>query len=144
MPPRKAASKPAKPKVDLHALGARVVSVFGAFNSRVLIEMPASAAEEIFPEPLSLSARTNVIEAAERDIAAIGERDTELGASALAASAVALAYQIEHPYNSATSKSMCARELRDTMDRLRELAPKAEEADNLDDLAARRLKRLAG
>ena len=129
--------------VDLHALGARVVSVFGAFNSRVLIEMPAEAAQELFPEPFSDSGRLNVIEAAEREVEATRERDASLADSALAASAVALAYEIANPFNSATSKSMCAREMRDTLDRLRELAPEEDHADSLDELKQRRSERQA-
>jgi hypothetical protein len=137
--------KPVAPRqaVDLHALGARAVSVFGAFNSRVLIEMPAEAAQELFPEPFSESGRLNVIEAAEREVEAIGERDASLAGSALAASAVALAYEIANPFNSATSKSMCAREMRDTLDRLRELAPEEDHADSLDELKQRRTERQA-
>lgn len=128
--------------MDLHALGARVVSVFGPFGSRTLIEMPTDAAQSMFPDPLGESARTSVIEAAERDVEAVRERDSALADSALAAAAVALAREIEHPYNSATSKSMCAREMRDTLDRLRELAPPRRERDGIDaiadELAARR------
>lgn len=135
------ATKKAEANVDLYASGARVVSVFGAFNSRVLIEMPAEAAQEMFPEPFAMSAQTSVIEAAERSVDAIRSRDGDLGESALAASAVALAREIENPYNSATSKSMCAREMRDTLDRLLQLAPEKVEADGLDDLAAAREKR---
>jgi hypothetical protein len=134
-PRRKAASAKAP---DLYALGARVVSVFGPFNNHVLIEMPASVAKTMFPEPFAASARTSVIEAAMHDMEAIRMRDAELADSALAASAVALAYEIENPYNSATSKSMCARELRDTMDRLVQLAPQAKPKDRVDDLAKRR------
>ncbi len=141
MPRKTAASKPQS--IDLYALGARVVSVFGAFQSRVMIEMAAEAAQGMFPEPFSESGRRSVIDAAEREVEAIRDRDSDLADSALAASAVALAYEIANPYNSATSKSMCAREMRDTLDRLRELAPEERKADDLDDLAARRAKRLA-
>src|ERR1700734_1974330 len=104
---------------DLYALGARVVSVFGPFNARVLIEMSADAAADLFPEPFGQSGLTGVIDGAEREVEAIRARDEPLAESALAASAVALAREIENPYNSATSKSMCARERRDTLDRIR-------------------------
>lgn len=57
---------------------------------------------------------------------------------------MALARELDDPDNSATSKSMCANSLRDTLDRMRELLPAEEEADALDDLAARRTARLAG
>lgn len=110
-----------------------------------LIVMPTEAAEDLFPDGLGAAKRTAVVEAAERDVDSIRDRDRELGDSALAASAVALAFEIEHPYNSATSKSMCAREMRDTLDRLRELAPEQEQdADGLDELAKERARRRAG
>jgi hypothetical protein len=144
MPARKAPA----PSIDLAAQGATIVSVFGPFNSRVLIEMSSEAAQPMFPEPFARSARTHVISAAMREVEALRERDAQLADSALAASAVALAYEIENPYNSATSKSMCARELRDTLDRLRELAPVKRREDSVDvirnDLAERRAKRDAG
>lgn len=130
----------AKP-TDLHERGANVVSVYGPFNARCLVEMPAALAEELFPKGLGVSCRVNVISAVEHDVAAIGARDPELAESALAASAVALAYEIEHPFNSATSKSMCAREMRDTLDRLRDLAPEEQTKDGLDDLSAARANR---
>lgn len=136
--PKPAPRKPPKARVRVN-----VISVFGAFNSRALIEMPAGAAEELIGEPLAKSGRTTVIEGAEREVSAIRKRDPELAKSALAASAVALAYEIEHPYNSATSKSNCAKEMRDTLDRLRELAPEEEKEDDLDDLGKRRAARLA-
>lgn len=57
--------------------------------------------------------------------------------------ALALAREIDGE-NSATSKSMCAGQLRDTLDRLRELTPADEEADALDELASRRDARVVG
>jgi hypothetical protein len=83
----------------------------------------------------------SVAEAVQRDIEAIRRRDADLADSALAASALALACEIDAEGNSATSKSMCARELRDTLDRLRELAPKTKTKDRVDDLSDRRAKR---
>lgn len=68
----------------------------------------------------------------------------ELRGSGLAAIAVELARQLDNPLNSATSKSMCAGQLRDTLDRLRELMPAEEEADALDELASRPNLRIAG
>ena len=64
--------------------------------------------------------------------------------SGLAMMALALAREVDAPTNSATSKSMCASQLRETLDRLRELTPPTEEADELDDLARRRDARRAG
>jgi hypothetical protein len=67
----------------------------------------------------------------------------ELAQGALAASALALAREIDTPGNSATSKSMCAKALLDTLDRLRELAPSDAGDDRLDELATRRAARTA-
>ncbi|MEJ7783405.1 MAG: hypothetical protein WKF96_01290 [Solirubrobacteraceae bacterium] len=83
-------------------------------------------------------------DAVERDLAALAERDEELASSALAATAVALAKEIDKPRNSATSKSMCARALADTLRELRELAPAKKEDDAIDKLSAGRVLRLAG
>lgn len=85
-----------------------------------------------------------VAKAVERDLAIISRHAPELAQSALAASTLALAREIDEPTNSATSKSMCAKVLLETLDRLRGLIPTDQEADGLDDLAARRATRLAG
>lgn len=132
------------PELDVFKRGARVISVFGPFASRALVEMSADLACELFDGPLSGMGRTKLVEAVERDLAVLGELDPKLPESALAASALALAYEIEHPYNSATSKSMCAKQLRETLDRLRELAPDVAGKDEVDDLSKRRAERLAG
>lgn len=84
-----------------------------------------------------------VAEAVERDLKALALRDRDLAESSLAMSALCLAQEMDSD-NSATSKSMCGRELRDTLDRLLELAPKVEQKDGLDDLASRRAVRLGG
>lgn len=81
-----------------------------------------------------------VEEAVRADVVALGL--LPVGSSALVESAVALARELD-ARNSATSKSMCARALKETMDRLRELAPPPKTADRLDDLTARREKRKA-
>lgn len=80
----------------------------------------------------------------ERDLAAIATVAPELAQSALAATALALAREIDASDNSATSISMCAGQLRDTLDRLRELMPPKKETDGMDDLIARREARRAG
>lgn len=85
-----------------------------------------------------------VVEAVRRDLDVIAERAPGLAQSALAATALALAREIDTPGNSATSKSMCARSLLDTLDELRELAPPPEMKDSLDELSARREARRAG
>jgi hypothetical protein len=75
-----------------------------------------------------------VYAAVERDLA---KWPADLADSALAASALALASEMDE-HNSATSKSMCAKALLETMDRLRSLAPANEEDDALDELRSRR------
>lgn len=129
---------------DLFATGARVISVFGPFNSRTLIEVSTDLASKVFKDPLSRSGPTNVIDAVGRDLEAIRKLSPALAESALAATATKLAYELEDPYNSATSKSMCAKALNETLERLRELAPAAKEADGIDELSSRRAERLAG
>jgi hypothetical protein len=62
---------------------------------------------------------------------------------ALAATALAMAEEIDAP-NSATSKSMCARVLIDTMERLRAAAPPEEKEDRVDEIAQRRARRVRG
>ena len=136
-------SRKESPAVDLRALGARVVSVYGPFNSRVLIEMPADKAAGLFPEPLGACGLAVVLDGVVRDLEAIAAVDEALAGSGLAGVAMRLAYELEHPYNSATSKAACARELRETQETLRALAPAEEESDGLDDLAAKRDARRA-
>ena len=85
----------------------------------------------------------SVVKAVKKDLAAIRKRDAALADSALAATALALAGELDDD-NSATSKSMCARALVDVLEQLRGLTPKAQEGDMLDDLAARRAARIAG
>jgi hypothetical protein len=81
----------------------------------------------------------SVAEAVEKDLKELG--DLPAGASALAASALALASEMDSDANSATSKSMCAKALLETMDRLRAVVPD-KRRDRLDDLAGRREMRL--
>lgn len=85
-----------------------------------------------------------VAEALERDLKQIERVDEDLANSALAASARILARELDNPENSVTSKLTCARELRETLGRLRELVPDDQEADKLDELSRRRAKRIAG
>lgn len=121
----------------------RVVSIFGPYGSRVLVEMTADQAREFFPEE-AFAGPAEVSEAVARDVAAMARRDRSIAESGHAATARALARELDHPWNSATSKSMCARALTETLDRLRELLPPEEEKDGLDDLSARRAARLGG
>ncbi len=126
----------AKPKTGLHERGARVVSVFGAFGSSTMVEMPATLAAELFGDrPLGDCSPTGVVDAVTRDLAALPEN---LRTSGLATVALALARELEHPHNSATSKSMCAGRIVDIMGVMRALAPPERKADSIDEIAARR------
>lgn len=84
--------------------------------------------------------RQTVVAGIERDLTFLPE---VLAQSGLAASALTLAGAMDNPRNSATSKAMCAGQLRETMDRLRELAPPAEEDDWVDELAKRKQRHAA-
>lgn len=81
---------------------------------------------------------TSVVEALERDVAALGVLPA--GSEAVVASAFALARELDDR-NSATSKSMCARALREAMGEIRGLAPAKAAPDALDELAGRRQTR---
>lgn len=90
------------------------------------------------PAPVEMT----VLAGVERDLADIAARDEKLAQSGLATQALALAKELDNP-NSATSKSMCARALLETLDRLLELAPVEEKLDDIDEIAAQRARRQA-
>ena len=110
-------------------------STKGRSTKSATVEPPADKSS---PEPHETG---DVARAVERDLALM---PTALATGGLAITALALAREIDAPTNSATSKSMCARSLLETMDRLRALTPVDQEADGLDDLARRREARRAG
>lgn len=126
--------------------GARVMSVFGKGKyRRVLVEMSPQLAQEQFGAmPLWQAGPTTAVDATESELARIRKRKAEVADSALAAAALRMAFEIDHPYNSATAKANCVNELHKIMDRLLELAPAGEEQKGaLDELKARRAKRKA-
>jgi hypothetical protein len=82
-----------------------------------------------------------VFAATERDLAAIRSHAPEIADSALAATALSLAAEMDAD-NSATSKSMCARALADILQQLKALVPEEVKGDGIDEIAARRAKRL--
>ena len=125
--------------------GALILSVFGPFGSQVLVQMPATTAHALFGDrPRADFARAETVDGVLRDLAEIAKRDSDVAESALAATAVRMALELEHPFNSATSKAQCAKELRRTMDRLLELAPPGEDGEGaLDELKRRLAKRRA-
>lgn len=87
--------------------------------------------------------RRSVAAAVTDELKLMADRAPEIRGTALAALAVALAREVDDPDNSATSKSLCAGRLIDAVDRLRQMVPAEVQADGLDDLAARRDRRLA-
>jgi hypothetical protein len=95
-------------------------------------------------EAADIGGVVSVLEAVERDLAEIRERDERLADSALAELAKVMARQLDAESTSATSKSMCAGKLHEALDRLRELAPPRQEDDRIEDLASRSRLRLAG
>lgn len=135
--------KPREPDDEGERPG-HLVGVFGPFNSRALVEVSSTVAQQLVDDATIDPAPVFVVDAVRRDLASLAERDAELAGSGLAMSMLTMAYEMSNPYNSATSKSMCAKALADGMRQLRELAPPVKEADAIDDLADRRAKRLAG
>lgn len=83
---------------------------------------------------------SGVREGVERDIAGL---PAEFRRSGLAATALAMADELDDEDNSATAKSMCAGKLIDALERLRALVPEKAKETKLDDIAKRREQRLA-
>jgi hypothetical protein len=101
------------------------------------VAIPARARKAEIEALLNAVPRT-VVDAVEHDLAVLAEREPSLPKTALAASALELARQLDDPDNSATSKSMCSRALTEAMDRLEDMAPPKREGDRLDKLRDRR------
>lgn len=135
--PRKPPSKP-KPRKPIAPVA--LESVYGPFSANVVVSMTVDRAEQLFGSLADITPM-RTLRATEQDLAAIRKRDKALADSALAAVALSMARELDNPYNSATSKSMCAGKLQDVMDRLRDLAPPQKKGDALDDLADRRKAR---
>jgi hypothetical protein len=140
MPNRKAVIEAIKARKS-RPQGSRLVSVF-ANGRRALVEMHVDRAREEFgDQPLAEAGGSIVVEATQRQLAEIRERKPDVADSALAAAALQMAYELDHPFNSATSKSMCAKALHQAMDRLLELAPPGKATKGkLDELKERRRK----
>lgn len=118
--------------------------VISVFKNRSLIEVPTETAAELFGEQLGDFGRTHVIEAVERDIAEIAKRDQGLAESGMAAAALRMAYELENPWNSATSKAQCAKSLCELLEALLERAPEAPKKDGVDALSTERANRREG
>lgn len=88
--------------------------------------------------------KLSVVSAVESDLRKLAKLDPALAKNTLAATALALARDLDDPGNSATSHSMCAKALLETMGSLRALAPEVPKGDRLDELSSRRSARLAG
>jgi uncharacterized membrane protein len=83
----------------------------------------------------------SVADATRRDLVRLGGEAEECS---LAAVALALAAELDDQENSATSKSMIAREYRETMAVLRAMVPPKPEEDEVERARKRRADRLAG
>lgn len=105
--------------------------------------LPNKAAVEEAMKRAAPLRMVSVVDAVEEDLRRIEEREPQLVRSGLAATAFALARDLDNPRNSATSKSMCAKALSEVLDRLLELAPEAPKKDKIDELASRRTARRA-
>lgn len=101
------------------------------------IKLPAKAKKKDIEALLGIGIDRSVKASVERDLAELAKRDPSIPNGSLAATAIELAKQLDNPKNSATSKSMCAKSLSDTMDRLNELAPPKKEGDRLDAIKGR-------
>jgi hypothetical protein len=124
---------------DLFSRGARVINVY---HGRTVIEVSTDLASYLFEQPLGQSGRTDAVAAVEADLALIRSRDPKVADSGIAAGALQMAHEIEDPYNSATSKSMCMKSLQQAMDRLLELSPPGQEEEGrLYELKVGRAKR---
>lgn len=82
-------------------------------------------------------------EAIEAELAELRKREPALADGVLASSALEMARGLDSTASLA-QKTLAAKELREIMDRLRELAPAEKAKDRVDDLRDRRAKRLAG
>lgn len=82
-----------------------------------------------------------VAAAVKRDLAELAKRDKTVAESGLAAAALALAEALDS-HAPASSKSMCAKSLQDILAELRHLAPVKAESSPLDEIKARRDRKL--
>lgn len=82
-----------------------------------------------------------VSEAVASELAQLEPRLAGASSSPLAAAAMVLAGELDSAGTSATAKALCARAMRECLDRLWERVPAAEESNPLDDLRARRAAR---
>ena len=94
------------------------------------------------PKPAVKSIAELSVERAVRfDLAELAKSLPTIERSALAVSALTLARQMDAVEVSAASKAACARSLRETLDRLRDLVPADVVGDRLDELTTRRSRR---
>lgn len=114
----------------------------GAVKKTAAARKTRTARTPALPDLATVLAELTVETAVRRDLADLAKRDRDLATSALAANALQLAREMDSE-NSATSKSMCARALNETMEKLRELAPPPADPDAVDELLERRAARLA-
>lgn len=83
-----------------------------------------------------------VVDSVRADIERLAKREPLIATYTEAATALALAAEMDKPKNSATSKSMCARALAETMKELRALVPPEEKKGALHGIKSGRSLRL--
>lgn len=102
------------------------------------VKLPARARKAEIEELLGIGVDRSVLAGVERDLGEMARRDARVPGTALAASARALAEQLDDPEASATSKANCARALRETLERIEDSLPEVKRGDRLDELRDRR------
>lgn len=142
--PKKKRRTAAKILKEIRDADVEVVDVYHrGKQGRVLLDLPSALAVELTEGDLPELWTQHPIQAVEAELDEIRRVSEKVADSALAAFALQMAREMSNPRNSATSKAYCAREARETITRLRELAPVKEEGDQLDELQQRRVTRLA-
>jgi hypothetical protein len=87
--------------------------------------------------------KVSQVAAVKLDLDGIRPRDPNLAAGALATAALKAAEIVDDMRVSPNARVFALRELRETMDRIRELAPPVEKRDVIDDVARKREARRA-
>lgn len=118
-----------------------LVAVFGPFASKALVVVSAKVAHQMVDVGEIDAQPAFLINAVADELDRMPE---EIADSAFAALARQLALEISNPFNSATSKAACSKELRETMGALRAWAADGgEEEDDADRRARERAERIA-
>lgn len=110
--------------VTLHPLARAIM--------RAVPELEEDAATLVAEAVLEQLGGQKVTRAVERDLREIRKSSPDVAKGGQAAAALALALQLDFPWNSATSKAMCARALHEALEELRGLTPPERKRDGID------------